>query len=95
MLTIRYFIPLLKINHDLLNSLTCNLLHLYLPYGELANSTVEELMGLIYEKMTNTNSMVVKYNALLAFTSLLEHKAALNAAKPHFQTILEIYVKIL
>jgi hypothetical protein len=42
-----------------------------------------------------SNSLVIKYNAVLAFTSLLQHKAALNAARPHFQNILEIYIKIL
>jgi len=51
-------------------------------------------MGLLYEKMIG-NSDVLKYNAILAFTSLLKHDAALNAAKQHFQNILEIYVKML
>lgn len=39
--------------------------------------------------------MVLKYNAILAFTSLLSQQSALNSAKDHFQNILEIYVKML
>lgn len=39
--------------------------------------------------------MVLKYNAILAFTSLLSQESALNSAKGHFQNILEIYVKML
>ncbi len=38
---------------------------------------------------------MVRYHAILAFTALLGHKAALEAARPHFQAILEIYVKTL
>jgi hypothetical protein len=34
------------------------------------------------------NSDVLKYNAILAFTSLLKHESALSAAKGHFQNIL-------
>lgn len=36
----------------------------------LTSNTVSELMGLIYEKMIG-KSAVLKYNAILAFTSLL------------------------
>jgi hypothetical protein len=39
--------------------------------------------------------MVLRYHAILAFTALLTHRSALESAKPHFKTILEIYVKTL
>lgn len=52
-------------------------------------------MSIIYESLIAANSLVLKYNAILAFTALLEHPAALEAAKPHFQSILEIYIKML
>jgi len=45
-------------------------------------------MELIYEKIVGENSLVVRYNAILAFTALLGHGSALEAAKPHFQAIL-------
>lgn len=97
-LTINYFIPLLKSPNLLLNSLTCQLLALYLPHGDgsnISNETVGELMSLIYEKLISNGSLALKYNAILAFTALLDHAAALQAARPHFQTILEIYIKML
>lgn len=81
--------------NKLLNSLICNLLALYLPFGDLSPQTVTSLMEKIYNKIINENSLVVRYNAILSFTALLGHKAALDSAKPHFQAILEIYVKIL
>jgi len=52
-------------------------------------------MELIYDKIVNFQSLVIKYNAILAFTALLNHRAALEAAQPHFQNILQIYVGIL
>lgn len=52
-------------------------------------------MELIYEKIVSNNLLVVKFHALLAFTALLNHRAALEAALPHFKNILEIYVSIL
>jgi hypothetical protein len=52
-------------------------------------------MELIYEKIANNTFMVIKYNAILAFTALLNHRAALEAAAPHFSKILEIYVSML
>ena len=44
-------------------------------------------MSLIYDKMIG-KFMVLKYNAILAFTSLLSQESALNSAKGHFQNIL-------
>ena len=93
-LTSTYFIPLLKIDAPLLNSEICRLFGAYLDKMHLSENTVTELMALIYEKMIG-KSAVLKYNAILAFTSLLNQPDALNAAKSHFQNILEIYVKIL
>ncbi len=40
-------------------------------------------------------NIVVKYYAVRAFTELLDDRQALEAARPHFQNILEIYVKLL
>jgi hypothetical protein len=76
-LTVQFFIPLLLNPNPLLNSLTCELLSLYLPFGELDNETVNKLMQFIYEKITNNSYMVIKYNAILAFTALLNHRSAL------------------
>ena len=88
-----YFMPMLKINNKLLNALMCNLLSQYLPFGTLSPSTVSTLMELIYAAILDENCLVVRYNAILAFTALLTHKSALEATKPHFSTILEIFVK--
>ena len=52
-------------------------------------------MEQIYAKIIDKNSFVVRYNAILAFTALLNKKSALQASKPHFSTILEIYVDML
>lgn len=94
-LVVTYFQPLLGHPNKLLNSLICNLLSQYLPFGDLSPQTVQSLMEMIYSKILGDNSLVVQYNAILAFTSLLGHKAALESAKPHFQDILTIYVKTL
>ena len=94
-LTVQYFIPLLLNENPLLNAQCCELLSLYLPFGQLDNQTVTSLMELIYQKIVNSKFLVVKYNAILSFTALLNHKAALEAAMPHFKNILEIYVSIL
>lgn len=93
-LTIRFFIPLLEHPNPLLNSLTCQLLTIYLPEGELDSVTVSRLMQIIYGKITNS-LMVIRYNAILAFTALLSHKSAREAATPHFKQILQIYVNML
>jgi hypothetical protein len=92
---VTYFQPLLSSPNKLLNSLICQLLAQYLPFGDLSPGAVSSLMQLIYDKIVNENSLVVRYHAILAFTALLGHKAALEAARPHFQAILEIYVKTL
>lgn len=39
--------------------------------------------------------MVIKYHAIMAFTSLLGHRTALQASQPHFSEILKIYVNIM
>lgn len=51
-------------------------------------------MGLLYDRMCG-NCLVVKFYAILVFTELLYDKQALESAKPHFQNILQIYVKLL
>lgn len=51
-------------------------------------------MALLYDKMCEQN-IVIKYYAILAFTQLLDDKEALEKAKPYFQNILSIYVKLL
>ena len=97
-LVVTYFQPLLSSPNKLLNSLTLGLLSDYLPFGDLSSQAVGSLMELIYAKIIESGSdnlLVVRYNAILAFTSLLGHKAALESAKPHFGAILEIYVKTL
>lgn len=94
-LTVQFFIPLLLDASPLLNSLTCELLSLYLPFGELDNQTVSRLMEIVYEKIVSSGFLVIRYNAILAFTALLNHRAALEAAAPHFSKILEIYVGML
>lgn len=94
-LTVTYFLPILSINSKLLNALICELLWIYLPFGDLSPQTVSSLMELIYAKITNENSLVVRYYAIMAFTSLLGHPSALESAKPHFSSILEVYVKTL
>jgi hypothetical protein len=53
-LTVDYFIPLLQHPNPLLNSLTCELLSLYLPFGSLDSSVVGKLMELIYGKITDS-----------------------------------------
>ena len=45
-------------------------------------------MEQIYAKIIEEGSLVVRYNSILAFTALLGHSSALEAAKPHFQSIL-------
>ncbi len=56
---------------------------------------MNRLMEVIYDKITNGQFLVMRYNAILAFTALLHHRAALEAAAPHFRRILEIYVEML
>jgi fumarate reductase subunit D len=94
-LTVRFFIPLLGSDNPLLVALTLELLSLYLPFGELDNQAVNRLMELVYDRITNGQFLVIRYNAILAFTALLSHRAALEAAAPHFSRILEIYVGML
>ena len=53
-LTVDYFIPLLQSTNPLLNSLTCELLSLYLPFGTLDSAVVGRLMELIYGKITDS-----------------------------------------
>jgi hypothetical protein len=67
-------VPLLKVQNNLLNSLVCELLALLLPFGELSPQTVSVLMEVIFEKIAGEGSMVLRYNAILAFTSLLGHR---------------------
>jgi hypothetical protein len=74
---VQYFLPLLRSQNLFLNVAICELLSLYLPFGELSNQTVTQLMELIYDKIVNGSSLVIRYNAILAFTALLNHKAAL------------------
>lgn len=93
-----YFKPQLDSPNQLINALTLNLLSSYLPFGDLSSQAVGNLMQLVYGKIIESegnNLLVVRYYSILAFTALLGHKAALESAKPHFQTILEIYVKTL
>jgi hypothetical protein len=86
---------MLTINHKIINSLMCGLLSQYLPFGELSPQTVSGLMELIYSQILDESFLVVRYNAILAFTALLGHKSALEASRPHFSTILDVYVKTL
>lgn len=81
--------------NPLLASLTLDLLSRYLPFGELDNQTVGQLMELIYGHITNSQFLVLRFYAISAFTALLRHRAALEAAAPHFSRILEIYVSML
>ena len=41
------------------------------------------------------SGLVVKFYAMVTFTKLLDDKNALDQTRPHFQTILEIYVKMM
>ena len=68
---------MLKINNKLLNSLMCELLSKYLPFGDLSPQAVSSLLELIYAKIVDDGSLVVRYNAILAFTALLGHNSAL------------------
>lgn len=52
-LTVQYFLPLLKSNNKIINSLVCDLLSKYLPFGDLSPQTVNALMELVYEKIVN------------------------------------------
>lgn len=87
--------PQLQCTSPPLIAATCELLSTYLPFGDLSDPTVSTLMSMVYELIVNSPSPVVKYSSILAFTALLNHRAALEAAQPHFQSILEIYVGIL
>lgn len=90
----QYFIPIISSDHPILIAQTCKLLHEYLEYIKLGTPVVKELMSLLYEKICS-NLLVVKYNGILAFTSLLDDREALDSAKPYFQNILQIYVEVL
>ena len=76
-LAIAYFEPMLKTNNKLINSLMCELLSKYLPFGDLSPQTVSSLLELIFAKIVDEGSLVVRYNAILAFTALLGHNSAL------------------
>ena len=76
-LTLRYFIPLLASTNPIIVTLALELLSRYLPRGELDNQTVNKLMELIYDKITNGQFLVMRFNAISAFTALLNHRAAL------------------
>ena len=52
------------------------------------------MLEILYEKMC-CNNLVVQFYAILAFTKLLDYSDALDQARPHFQNILQIYVKML
>jgi hypothetical protein len=41
------------------------------------------------------DSLVVRFRAILALTEVLEEREALEIARPHFQEILTVYVKLL
>lgn len=69
-LAVTYFIPLMKQDAPLLNAEVCRFFAAYLTDLDLSEGTISDLMALIYEKMIG-KSMVLKYNAILAFTSLL------------------------
>jgi hypothetical protein len=86
-LSVAYFIPLMRQDAPLLNAEVCRFFAAYLTDLDLSEGTISDLMALIYEKMIG-KSMVLKYNAILAFTSLLSQESALNSAKGHFQDIL-------
>ena len=79
---------MILIDNKLLNSLMCGLLAEYLPFGDLSSETVSALMEQIYSKIINESSLVIRYNSIMAFTALLGHKSALDAAKNHFSNIL-------
>ena len=78
---------MLRVDSSLLNAEVCRFFGAYLDDMKLSEGTVNELMGLIYEKMIG-KYLVLKYNAILAFTSLLSQESALISAKQHFQSIL-------
>ena len=86
-LTLTYFIPLLKNDSPVLNANVCRLFAAFLDDMKLSDQTVKQLMSLIYDKMIN-KSLVLRYNAILAFTSLLSHQAASSSAKEYFSNIL-------
>ena len=52
-LTLQYFLPLLNSNNKVINSLVCDLLSKYLPFGDLSPHTVNALMELLYDKIVN------------------------------------------
>lgn len=90
----QYFIPLIKGNSNIIVAQTLNMLAVFLRKAELSTQVVTELMALLYDKMCEAN-IVVQYYAILSFTELLDDKQALETARPHFQDILTIYVKLL
>ena len=82
-----FFLPMLRLESPLLNAEVCRFFAAYLDDMKLSKGTVNDLMGVIYEKMIG-KYLVLKYNAILAFTSLLSQPSALMSAKQHFQSIL-------
>ena len=90
----QYLLPFLKVSNSVLLSTTCEVLSTYLSKIELDRSAMESLVSELYNCLTS-KLLVVRYKAILAFTSLLSHDQAVAIVKPHFSNILSIYIKIL
>lgn len=90
----QYLLPFLKSQDSVLLSTTCEVLSIYLKKISLDKSVMEPVVSELYNCLTS-KLLVVRYKAILAFTSLLEHEQAVAIVKPHFTNILSIYVKIL
>ena len=90
----QYLIPIMRTNNDILVAQTIRMLEKYLELATISTPTVRELLALLYEKMTG-ECLVVKFQSMVAFTKLLKDEEALDQTRPHFQAILEIYVKVL
>jgi hypothetical protein len=89
-----YLIPFLKANDLIILSNTCEVLAIFLEKITLDQQVMVPVVEALYNCLLN-KSLVVRFNAIMAFTALLSHEKAVVLVKPHFNNILTIYIKIL
>ena len=93
-LTQQYFIPILKENNPMLVYQVYKVLDRFMDTENLSDYLSQNLAEITYGHIL-TDNMAVKFAAMVFFTKLLSSEQAMNTAKPHFQAILQIYVKML
>ena len=91
---IKYFLPFLSNDNPILVSACCELLEKYLVSITLETNVVQPLIAKLYDCL-NHKYTVVRFKSILAFTSLIDDGRAVELVRPHFDTILKIYISLI